>query len=129
MSSVGSIDGIYISEDRKHTLTITNSVDRLASFSGSFISQNLSIGEINYDKITGDYAFSNDIKKWPSQVGFRSLSAFSPKSYVIADHWNGIRTADGTIIMSGLRTYATDAGLYDIHYFEKVVFTLTPIEA
>ncbi|PHM67858.1 hypothetical protein Xsto_00148 [Xenorhabdus stockiae] len=126
---MGSIDGIYISEDRKHTLTITNSNDTNGSFSGSFISSHLSIGEITYEWVSGEYEFVSNTKYWPAQIGFYSGFRPTPKSYVIADHWNGIRMANGNLLMSGLRTYTTDAGIYDIYTFEKVIFTLAPTEA
>ncbi|PHM47738.1 hypothetical protein [Xenorhabdus sp. KK7.4] len=127
---MGSVDGIYISKD--HTLTITDSVDKLATFSGSFISNNLLTGGVHYDQISGQYRFAADAQAWPAQISFFAILAPIPpasRKHVIADYWNGIRTADGSIIMSGVRTYTTDEGIYDIYTFEKVIFTLTPTEA
>ncbi|PHM51770.1 hypothetical protein [Xenorhabdus sp. KK7.4] len=125
------IDGIYISEDHKHTLTIIDSTTSPAgAFGGSFISNSLSTGRVNYTQIIGQFKYPSDnpAKIWPSQISFYSYFISSPRTYVIADHWNGIRMADGNIIMSGLRTYTTDAGLYDMHYFEKIFLTLAPTE-
>ncbi|PHM38179.1 hypothetical protein Xmau_03566 [Xenorhabdus mauleonii] len=125
---MGAVDGTYTSEDGKYTLTITKSYNSNGSFEGAFIGKHLTMGEINYEQLVGEYDFSSGNKYWPAQIGFYATFSPTPKSYVIADHWNGIRTANGNIIMSGVRTYTTDAGLYDIYTFEKVILTLIPTE-
>ncbi|MDC9605642.1 hypothetical protein [Xenorhabdus griffiniae] len=128
---MGSVDGMYISEDHKHILTIINSSDTSATFGGSFTSSCRLTGEVSYSQLFGQYRFVADNQEWPAQISFYSILAPTPplpRKYVIADHWNGIRTGDGNILVSGLRTYTTDVGLYDIYTFEKILFTLTPAE-
>ncbi|WP_323866521.1 hypothetical protein, partial [Xenorhabdus cabanillasii] len=78
---MGLIDGIYISEDRKHTLTITDSSTSPAgAFSGSFISNSLSTGRVNYAQIIGQFKYPSDnpSKIWPSQISFYSFFISSP---------------------------------------------------
>ncbi|OKP00176.1 hypothetical protein [Xenorhabdus thuongxuanensis] len=125
---MGSVNGIYISEDGQHHLTITGSNDSNGSFSGSFISSPTSGGRLTYNQIIGQYAFVSATNYWPAQIGFSAIFIREPRHYVIADYWNGIRTSDGNLLMSGVRTYTTDAGLYDLYTFEKIRFIIAPTE-
>ncbi|PHM31341.1 hypothetical protein [Xenorhabdus innexi] len=126
MSTVGSVNGVYISEDLNYTLTVTDNNPSPGIFKGSFVSHSTLTGGVNYDEIFGQYRFVADDQQWPAQISFYSILTASPRKHVIADSWNGIRTADGNIIMSGVRTYTTKEGLYDIYTFEKIIFKLTP---
>ncbi|MGJ0637879.1 hypothetical protein [Xenorhabdus bovienii] len=125
---MGAVDGIYISEDGKHTLTITGSNDSDGSFSGSFVSNTTRTGEMNYSQIFGQYSFASSANHWPAQIGFYAVFNRQPRHYVIADHWNGIRTSNGNLLISGVRTYTTDAGLYNLQTFENIHFTIAPTE-
>ncbi|KMJ44794.1 MULTISPECIES: hypothetical protein [Xenorhabdus] len=120
---MGPIDGTYASHDENFSLTIINSDDRPGTFNGIFKAKDLSIGDLTYNNVTGEYRYV--IQQPVFQIGFYAIIRPESTEYVITDHWNGVRTNDKSLLLSGLRTYITSAGSYDIHYFEKILFKMT----
>ncbi|PHM45863.1 hypothetical protein Xmau_00254 [Xenorhabdus mauleonii] len=120
---MGPIDGTYVSLDEKLSLEITNSNDHPGVFDGIFKHYSLELGNLIYANVSGEYRYVT--QQTAFQIGFSAIISPAAVEYIITDHWNGVRTSDKSLIMSGLRTYVTNSGLYNIHHFDKIIFKMT----
>ncbi|WP_175001569.1 hypothetical protein [Burkholderia lata] len=118
--------GTYVSEDGQHTLKVTESTPSNGRFSGIFTAKNTPEGEVSYKIVNGDAArwyytlrnASNDF----AGIGFMVAERPGDARFVLVDSWAGSLNNAGALLMSGSRSYTTNAGDRQVFSFGNVKF-------
>lgn len=118
--------GTFVSEDGKHTLTITAVNFQEGTFTGTFTDSDTPLGAFTYpaSAFTGSWLYTADRATINYGIACSSRNDSQGYTFVMRDYWVGTSgDTPSQITLSGSRSYTTKVGGQQLSSFENLTFT------